>query len=201
MATDFDTTQAVSSVYAESILALAEERGMTDGVAEELAQLRELWGRDQQFVDLMTSSAIDQDARRESLRRVFGNGRVSPLMFDFLMVLNDKYRAYLLPAVCDAFVRQLNFKRGRREAFVTSAVPLDDPQRARLLGELRRLSRFEPILVERVDPDVLGGLKVQMGDYLFDASVAQRLQDYRDELKLAVQKYLLRGEARFMTEG
>lgn len=202
MATDLDISQAASAVYAESLLSLVEEQGQSEAVAEELAQLRALWNQDQQFVDLMSSSAIDEDDRRQSIRKIFGNGRVSKLVFNLLMVLNDKHRAYLLPAVCDAYVRELNKLRGRKEVYVTSAVPLDDPQRARLQAEVKRLSGVEPILVERVDPDVLGGLMVQVGDHLFDATVGRRLHDYRDELRRAVQKHLLGGGAsRFITEG
>jgi len=202
MATDMDITQAASTVYAESLLSLVEEQGQAEAVADELLQLKALWGQDQQFVDLMSSSAIDEDDRRESIRRIFGNGRVSKLVFNLLMVLNDKHRAYLLPAVCDAYARKLNELRGRKEAYITSAFPLDEPQRARLQAEIRRLTGLEPILVERVDPNVLGGLMVQVGDHLFDASAGRRLRDYRDELRRAVQKHLMGGGAsRFITEG
>jgi len=202
MATDLDISQAASTVYAESLLSLVEEQGQAEAVADELLQLKALWDQDQQFVDLMSSSAIDEDDRRESIRKIFGNGRVSKLVFNLLMVLNDKHRAYLLSAVCDAFARKLNELRGRKEAYVTSAFPLDDPQRARLQAEIRRLAGVEPILVERVDPDVLGGLMVQVGDHLFDASAGRRLRDYRDELRRAVQKHLMGGGAsRFITEG
>ena len=118
------------------------------------------------------------------------------------MVLNDKHRAYLLPAVCEAFWHKLNDVRGRKEAYVVSAAPLDDPQRARLTAEVKRITGKDAILIEKIDPNVLGGLTVQVGDKFFDASVGKRLRDYRDELRRAVQKHLMGGgAARFITEG
>ncbi len=201
MATDFDITRAAAAVYAESLLELAEEAGQADSVGEELADLRHLWDRDAAFARLLSSAAIDDDARAMSIRKVFGEGRVSALVFKFLMVLNHKRRSMILPAVCDAYKHRLDAKRGRGEVFVSSAVPLEDAHRAGLKVQVRRLTGLEPMLVEQVDPDLLGGLRVQVSDRVYDASVRRRLGDLRSELLSAVEKHLLGGMSRFVTEG
>ncbi|MFQ5422999.1 MAG: ATP synthase F1 subunit delta [Phycisphaerae bacterium] len=201
MANDFDITRAAASVYAESLLELAEEAGQADSVGEELADLRRLWDADAAFARLMASAAIDDDARAMSIRKVFGEGHVSALVFKFLMVLNHKRRSMILPAVCDAYKHLLDANRGRGEVFVSSAVPLEDAHRASLKAQVQRLTGLELTLVEQVDPNLLGGLRIQVSDRVYDASVRRRLGNLRSELLSAVEKHLLGGTSRFVTEG
>jgi len=200
MSTDLDISLGAASVYAGSLLELANESGQADAVGAELADLRALWERDAALVGLMSSAAIDMDARRASLKKIF-SGRVSQLVFNLLMVLNDKRRAMILPWVCDAFRLKFNEQRGRREAVVTTAVAMDDAQRATVREQVKRLSGWDAILVERVDAGVLGGLVIQVGDHVYDATVRRRIRDYEHGLHLAVRKFLQSGVSRFMTEG
>src|SRR5262245_45773217 len=131
MPTDFDTTQTAAAIYAESLLDLASESGEAETVGDELSQLFDLWKQDPAFASLMSSAAIDGETRRETLKRVF-SGRVSKLVLNLLLVLNDNGRSIILPAVCRTYFKKLDQKLHRAEVFVTSAVPLDDSQRAAL---------------------------------------------------------------------
>ncbi len=201
MATEFDITCAAASVYAESLLQLANEAGQADSVAEELADLRALWDRDASFAALMSSAAIEDDARTLSIRKIFGSGRVSELVYKFLMVLNGKRRAMILPAVCDAFRQMIDKQRGRGEVFVTSAVELNDEQRAGIREQIKRLIGLDVVLVERIESDLLGGLRVEVGDHIYDSSVRQRLHAMRAGLLVSLEKHLLGSEAKFVTEG
>jgi F-type H+-transporting ATPase subunit delta len=65
---------------------------------------------------------------------------------------------------------------------VTTAVPLPDDQRERLRQELREKYKKEPVLTTKVDPALLGGLVVKVGDWLYDASVRTRLTNIRKQL-------------------
>lgn len=201
MATDFDITKAAASVYAESLLELANEAGQADAIGEELAELRGLWDRDAAFAGLMSSAAIDDDARALSIRKIFGAGRVSELVYKFLMVLNGKRRAMMLPVVCDAYRQLLDKQHGRSEVFVSSAVALDDGQRDGIRQQIKRLNSIDAVLVERVEPDLLGGLYIQVGDYIYDSSIRRRLRDMRTELLVSLEKHLHGARARFVTEG
>lgn len=201
MATELDTNMAVAQVYAESLLALANEAGQADEIGRELADLKELWRREPAFADLMRSAAIDYDARREAIRKAFGGGRVSPLVLNMMLVLNDKRRAMILPWVCDAFRRKLDVQHGREDVFVTTATPLSEAQRESIRSQVKRLSGREAILVEKVDPEVLGGITIQVGDRLYDMTVRRRLRDLRAQLLASSEKHLRSGMSRFVTEG
>lgn len=201
MATDSSMSQAAATVYAESLLQVADDAGKTAEIGEELAELRTLWNDSPDFAAMMTSAAIDEDARRESIRRAFGEGRVSPMVLNVMLVLNDRWRAAIVPLVCDAFQAKLNERAGRETVDVASAVPLNDEQREKLKAELKRLTGFDAILKERVNPDLIGGLRVQVRDRLFDMSLRRRLRQLRTALH-ATSDQIIRGDtARFLTEG
>src|ERR1041385_3980649 len=71
MASDFEIFSAAGTIYAESMLQLAQKAGQSDAVGEELSGLAELWRRDPAFAAMMSSVAIDINARRESIRKIF----------------------------------------------------------------------------------------------------------------------------------
>src|SRR5262249_54441524 len=106
MAAAFEGVQTAARVYAEAILALAAERGAVDEIEAQLQDLTKLWREDQAFAALMSSAAIDDDARRASLRKIFG-GRVHEFVLNLMLVLNDKGRSMIFPAVCEAFHKML----------------------------------------------------------------------------------------------
>ncbi len=201
MASDFDISQAAAAIYAESLLQLANEAGQAEEIGSELRELRQLWKDDPSFAAMMCAMAIDVGARRASLRRVFGSGRVSRLVLNLLLVMNDKRRSMILPKVCDAYRRKLDRQQGREAVYVTSVVPLNDDQRARLRSEVQRLTGREADLFEKVDPDALGGMMVQVADRLYDMSTRRRLRDMRAALMAAVERHLVGGVSRFVTEG
>jgi F-type H+-transporting ATPase subunit delta len=201
MSAPFEITQRAAMVYAVSLLQLAQEAGQAEDVGAELAALAELWRREPAFATLMSSAAIDADTRRESLKRTFGGGRVNRLVLNLLLVLNDKGRGFILPALCRAYRKSLDESLRREEVVVTTTLPLDAAQRAAIEKEMRRLTGREPMLVERVDAELLGGMTVQVRDRVFDTSVRRRLRELSRALNQSIDKHLRGQSPRFVTEG
>lgn len=200
MSTAFDISQAAAAVYAESMLQLAEEVGQAEDIGAELWQLRELWDSDPSFAAMMSSAAIDADARRASLRKVFGGGRLNMLILNLLLVLNDKHRSMILPRVCEAYRARLDNRLGREEVHVVSAQPLAEIQRSALRAQIRRLTGHDADLFEKVDPRILGGISLQIGDRLYDLSVRRELNDLRVRLLASGERELSADSARFVTD-
>ena len=201
MATAFDITLTAAAIYAESLLQLADEAGEAEEIGSELWQLRELWTADPGFATLMSSAAIEHDERRASLQRIFGSGRVSPLVLNLLLVLNDRHRTVILPALCEAYRSRLDKRLKREEVHVTSAQPLSDEQRGVLRSRIKQLTGHDTDLFEKVDAQVLGGIAVQIGDRLYDLSLRRELQDLRTTLLEAGERRMLGGVSQFVTEG
>src|SRR6266404_1787518 len=112
MASDFEIFSAAGTIYAESLLDLAQKAGQADVIGEELAGLAELWRRDPDFAAMMSSAAIDESARGESIRKIF-TGKVSQLVLNLMLVLNRKRRTMILPHICDSYRRKLDLMMGR----------------------------------------------------------------------------------------
>lgn len=194
-------SQRVAKVYAEALLAAADKQGQADEVVEELeALVRDLFKSDPRTEAFFSSAAIGRKAKAEVIRKTF-EGRASELFCNFLQVLNEHERLDLLRPILAA-ARDLRDQRARRIRIqVRSAVPLPDEQRERLLLELRQSFHLEPILEPQVDPDLLGGMVVKVGDWLYDGSVRTQLDNLRKQLIERSSYEIQSGRDRFCSDG
>lgn len=177
-----DRQLAVARVYAESLLALAEEQGVADDVREELDGLIALQERDADLAAFFVSPLVDQGARREAIEASF-RSRASEILVDTLQVMNAKGRLGLVPALAVAYHAALDELRGRVDVSVVSAVELSQPLREQLLDTLERVTQREVRLAETVDPEILGGFVVSLGDRKIDYSLAADLRRLDDQLR------------------
>src|SRR5262249_29684262 len=144
-------------------------------VLEELDSLvRDVFAADPDFEKFLDSRAVSRDHKPPVIRRAL-EGRASEVFLNFLLVLNDHYRLHLLRPILRAYRHLYDERHGRVRALVRSAVALSDDQRERLRQELRQAFGKEPVLESQTDPDLLGGLVVWVGDWLYDASVRTRI--------------------------
>jgi F-type H+-transporting ATPase subunit delta len=112
-------------------------------------------------------------------------------------VLNDHDRLELLRPVLAAYRALLDRRAHRLPVLVRSAVPLADDQRQRLENELRETFHYQPVLQTRVEPELLGGMVVEAGDWLYDASVRTRIQTIRNQLMERSNYEIQSGRNRF----
>jgi F-type H+-transporting ATPase subunit delta len=177
-----DATQHVARVYAEAFLNAAETSGQAEEPLQDLDSLvDQVFPQDRYLEAFLTSKAVSRERKERALRAAF-EGRSSALFLNFLLVLNDHDRLDALRAITTS-VRSLHEERtGKIRVQVRSALPLADDQRLRLQQELRETFGRDPVLETRVDPDLLGGMTVQVGDVMYDASVRTRLENIRNQL-------------------
>jgi F-type H+-transporting ATPase subunit delta len=134
------------------------------------------------FAELLASPAVPMAEKDRVLVDVF-EGRALPIVSNFLRVLNRHGRLGVLAAITTQARADWDRKQGRRRVTVRSAVPLDDGQRAALQGKLSALiGGATPQVKLEVDPSLIAGLVVQVGDDVYDASVRTRLKRLRDRL-------------------
>lgn len=182
MATRVDNRElAVARVYARSLLVLAEEDGISDEVRAELAGLAAEVATHPEISSFLASPLVGEARRAEAVEAMF-RGRLSDLLVDTLQVMNAKGRLALLRALALAFEEELDRLRGRVDVVVTTAVPLSDELRERVRSVAAERSGKQPRLVESVDPEILGGMVLRIGDRKLDASVASELR--RMDLRL-----------------
>jgi F-type H+-transporting ATPase subunit delta len=199
MASEHDTSLAAADIYAESLLELANERGVAAEIFTEFQSLVDIIDRDADFAGFMTSSAVDDDDRREALQRIF-RGRISELLLNLMLVLNDHDRAGIVPLVFDRFKHRLDEQLNRQDVYVTSAVPLDNDQRARIETGVSATMGKSAVLIERVDAALLGGVVIKIGDRQFDGSLKSKLAGMREHVIEAGRQEILSGKHTFWVE-
>jgi F-type H+-transporting ATPase subunit delta len=177
-------TDALASVYARSLLELAQQAGGQDKINEvlgELEQIGELLRGDRKIREFFASPIIDREARSQSIRKVFSN-RVTDLTLRFLLVLNDKNRLGHLEQIFAALDRMIQEAYGRVEVDVFTTAPLGQSQLDKLRERIRAAIGRDPVLHPYIEPAMLGGLKLRIGDQLIDGSLAGKLRRMKRDL-------------------
>ena len=171
----------IARVYVEALLAVAAREGKAEDLGDELdAIVRDVLGKHPAVSTFFASPALTRRVREPVLAAALGNA--SALLRNFLGVLNRNNRLDLLPAVAAAYREALDQRAGRVRVWVRSAVSLGDAEREELRRTLAASLGKEPILVVRVEPELLGGLLIQVGDRVYDSSVRSRLEALRTQL-------------------
>jgi F-type H+-transporting ATPase subunit delta len=169
---------AAARAYAASLLDLANEKGGAEAVGQELAELLEALDQDPQFASFLSSPVISTTERQTILDRVL-RPRVSPLLANFLGVLNQHGRLGLLGEVASAFAEMLQQQLGRIEVGVTVAQPIDASEQEAVRQQVSRALGKEASIAVSVDESIIGGIVLQVGDKRIDGSVRAQL----DQLK------------------
>lgn len=174
--------QQIASSYAKAFLNAAQKAGQLDArVAEFDALLREVLNRFPEFDDLLTSALLGHEERLEILDRVFA-GRLSNELLDFLKVLSGHDRLDLVREIHGQVRAQYDVLRGRVRVQVSSAVPLSKADTEQMMPALRKLLGGEPEVETIVDPALIGGLVLRIGDTVYDGSVARQLEQLREQM-------------------
>jgi len=189
-----DRDLAVGRLYAEAMLKLAEERGQSEALLDELRELVEFLDRSPKVEHFLSSLMVDEEGRARVLDDLL-KSQASELLLDSLQVINRKGRLGQLRAIVESYRAALRDLRGWVDIKVRSAVPLDDAQRGRLQETLAASTGRKPALIERVDPSLIGGLVVEVEGKKFDASVASRLQDLSEALLARASREIHSGTA------
>jgi F-type H+-transporting ATPase subunit delta len=175
------TTSRVARRYAEAIFQAAQRRRAVAEIGQELEALARTIASVAEARTLIGHPEIPLERRLAILNRVFAD-QLEPETLALLRLLVERNRLDELDAIADIYGlladEAANIQRGQ----VRSAVPLSEEELTRLRAALARRTGKTVILESHVDPSLLAGLWVRVGDYVLDASAEGRLQALRETL-------------------
>jgi F-type H+-transporting ATPase subunit delta len=171
--------------YAEAAFELASHDGTHDRWSSDLHSAEEMIA-DERVARVVDNLAIPLVEREELLERLLGQ-RLTPPAFNLVRLLARQRRMDALPAVVAHFDRLLDQSRGIVAATVTSAAPLSPAETEAVGSRVQAMTGKQVRLTTAVDPDLIGGLVVRVGDQWMDASVRGRLERLRDQLVAGTQ--------------
>ncbi len=174
------TPRSTARRYAEAALSIAER---DDSLETWVVALETAAGRLSvpELMRILADPARDVATRRGVAEQVLGEA-VTDGPRNLVLLLIRRGRIELLPEVAVQLRRLYDQRRGVVGAIVTSAAPLTDPEVAALTARLARMTGGRVNLDLQVDPDILGGIMVRIGDRLIDGSVRGRLERLRTQL-------------------
>jgi F-type H+-transporting ATPase subunit delta len=168
--------QRIGTVYAKALVGAAEKTGQTDAVLGELKSLvADVLERLPDFDEVLRSPRITPEEKVRLLDRVFG-GKMSPLLLNFLKVVTQHGRLDCLRAIERAAQKLWNVLRKRIEVLIESAAPISNQLQYTIATRLKHVLGRDVVLTADVNPELLGGLVVRVGDTVYDSSLAGRLK-------------------------
>ena len=166
--------------YAEAAFELAAESDAYDAWAKDLGLAAGIVG-DERAARVLDNPSIPLRDREEVVSKLLGR-RVQKHVVNLVLVLARRGRTELLPAISREFRRLLNEQRGIVEATVTSAMPLASADEGAVRKRVEEITGAKVELQTAIDESLIGGLTVQIGDRLIDASLRGRLERLRTRL-------------------
>ena len=175
----------VGNVYGESLYELAKEENLTKLIGDQLAVLQQAFRQEPDFIRLLSSPNLTKAERCQILDDSF-RGRVHGYLLNFLKILTEKGYMRYFSDCCDAYTEHYDQDNGILRVDAVSAVELTDAQKEKLMQKLSRITGKEIALRNRIDPAVLGGIRLDYDGQRLDDTVSHRLDAIRNVLNKTV---------------
>ena len=176
--------ETVARNYAETLFDLARRHEGLKAFGDGIQAVSTLLSENPRIRQFLETPRIDAEAKKEVLQTAF-EGRVPPMLLNFLLVTIDKRRQRLLEQIAVQFYALVDEHENRAHVDVTVAQPLDEATSSELESRLSRLLGKQAVPHVRVDPSILGGVVVRAGDTIYDGSLRRRLERMRRQLMTA----------------
>jgi F-type H+-transporting ATPase subunit delta len=174
--------QHIGAVYAEAFLDAAENAGATESALSELdSLLTDVLDRFPELERILASGSILHEQKAGILDRTLGT-QASPFLLHFLKVVSRHGRLDCLRAIHRQAHAHYDRMRNRVRVQVSTASPLSAEAADRIVARLRTVLDGEPLLEQVVDPDVIGGVVLRVGDTVYDGSLATQLETTRQRM-------------------
>lgn len=173
---------AVGSRYAGALFEIAERDGIIDKLEQELDNIRDTIKGSRDLEKVMYYSQVNPDEKKAILKSIFKD-QISGLTFNFLFLLIDRQREGFLDSIVSTFKGLAYKARNAEQVQVTSAVELNDNEKTELEKSLEKLTGKKVQSSYSVDPLLIGGVMVRIGDRIIDGSVRNKLSSLREHLR------------------
>jgi len=173
---------AVAVTYAKALLGALDGAGQTAVVLPQFDSfVGDVWKRLPDLAGVLSSGLVSPDEKAALIQKAVG-GQAAPLLLNFLLVLAKHDRLAALPAIQAAVRSLLDQQRGVVRVKVITADPLEAAQLTQLQQSLTGLLGGTPVLDNQIDPSIIGGIVLRVGDKVLDGSMAAQLQRVREQM-------------------
>ena len=165
----------VSKTYGDALYALALEKGTIDATYEEITGLKVVFAENEELSKLLSHPKISREEKITVIENIF-KGKVSDDVLGFLVIVIEKDRNSAFEEIFDHFISLVKEYKGIGTAKVSSALPVSDEQKKKIEAKLLATTDYKTFEVEYVvDPSLIGGFVIRIGDRVVDGSVKEKI--------------------------
>ena len=175
--------EEIARVYAEALFESAKETGKLDEIHDQLDQFADAMNEDRDLQVFFFSPYFSSQEKREGIERAIEGAE--PEFVNFLELLAEKHRMPAIFRIRKAFDELWAEENKRLDVTLTSATELDKSVVDRVGDEIEKQTDRKIDISTEVDPDILGGLVLRVGNRVLDASLRSKLERLRKEVASA----------------
>ena len=170
----------VASRYAKSLIDLAEERNSLEKIKEDIQSFVRIVKENSQLHAVLRNPIVGPDKKFAILNQIFGSS-IDPMILSFFKIVVYKGRSEILYATGKELLNEYNRRKEIYKATVTSAVPLSAENIKEIEQVVKDATKGEVVLETKVDPNLIGGFILKVGDKQFDTSISGSLSKLKKE--------------------
>ena len=174
--------KSASLQYANALADIALAQGAAEPASKQLAAFGAVYAESAELRNFLASPAVDRAAKHGVIEKLAARLGASKIIRNFLFVMVDHRRTHILPEIITAFQDVIRRRQGIAEAEISSAVELSATQKAEFAFTLERLTGKRVESKFLLEPGLLGGAVVRLGDTIYDGSLRNRLNELRARL-------------------
>lgn len=174
--------KVIARRYAKGLMLVAKGKELSE-LEEELRSLVDIMADDATgLTRLLVDPAFSPIERKAIINRIADASKMAPVLRHFLLLLVEKNRTMLLPLICDSLFSLIDEQVGRVRANIKSATPIYGKQMDEIRDALRKMSKKEVLIAAVIEPELLGGICVEMAGTIFDGTIKAKLDAIKQEL-------------------
>jgi len=174
--------KSASLQYANALADVVLEQGAAEPARKQLADFAAAYAESVELRNFLASPAATHEEKHRVIESILARLGASRIVRNFLFVVVDHQRAHLLPEIASSFEQVLMERQNVEEAEVASAVELNKDQKSTLLQTLERLTGKKIRAKYTLEPGLMGGAVVRIGDMIYDGSLRKRMNVLRAQL-------------------
>jgi len=172
----------IANRYASALFALARDRGKLESIEADFPKVAAMIRDDADLNSFITHPAITTAEKIKLVSDMF-KGKVDDTLYDMLCLTVDKRREAYIPLICDVFMDLLLEHRNRQEAEVETPYELPEDIIKALSAKLESITGKSIVIRQVVEPELLGGIRIRLGDRVVDGSIVHRLRRMKETLQ------------------
>jgi F-type H+-transporting ATPase subunit delta len=165
--------------YAKAILDIAQTSGTADAVNNDMKSIVNAVAESAELKDFLTSPIIKMDVKKSALSEIFSNIQKETTSLFHLLFENKRFE--ILESIAKQYNNLYDESNGIEVAKVTTAFPITPELEAKVLAKISEFSNKKITIVNIVDPTIIGGFILRVGDQQYNASVANKLSELKRE--------------------